>query len=186
MNGIIGMTGLLIETALDRTQRDYAETIRSSADSLLTVINDILDFSKIEAGKLESKSIELDLRANIEDVGSMMAFRPPSRDWNSSSTLSRGYPSACSAIRSGCASSGQSGQQRNQIYQKRRDRHRSSRRNWGQRPIIDLLRSTRYRHRIPEKTLATLFQPFVQADSSTTRHLAAPVWDYRSCAGWSN
>ena len=60
---------------MDRTQRDYAETIRSSADSLLTVINDILDFSKIEAGKLDMESIEVDLRANVEDVGSMLAFQ---------------------------------------------------------------------------------------------------------------
>jgi two-component system sensor histidine kinase/response regulator len=75
MNGIIGMTGLLLETELDRTQRDYADTIRASADSLLTVINDILDFSKIEAGKLEIDSIDMNLRGNIEDVGSMMAFQ---------------------------------------------------------------------------------------------------------------
>jgi PAS domain S-box-containing protein len=75
MNGILGMTGLLIETELDHTQRDYAETIRASADSLLTVINDILDFSKIEAGKLDIESLELDLRNNVEDVGGMMAFQ---------------------------------------------------------------------------------------------------------------
>src|SRR6266478_5207821 len=53
MNGVIGMTGLLMETELTPEQRDYVETVRSSADSLLTVINGILDFSKIEAGKME-------------------------------------------------------------------------------------------------------------------------------------
>ena len=80
MNGIIGMTGLLLDTALDRTQRDYADTIRGSADSLLTVINDILDFSKIEAGKLDIEAIELDLRSNVEDVGAMMAFQAAAKN----------------------------------------------------------------------------------------------------------
>ena len=78
MNGIIGMTGLLLDTPLDATQRDYAETVRVSADALLTVINDILDFSKIEAGKLDIDLVEMDLRASIEEVGTMMGYQAES------------------------------------------------------------------------------------------------------------
>jgi signal transduction histidine kinase/CheY-like chemotaxis protein/HPt (histidine-containing phosphotransfer) domain-containing protein len=74
MNGIIGMTDLLLDTSLNTTQHEFAHTIRSSADSLLTVINDILDFSKIEAGKLDIESIDLDLRTQIDDAGAVLAL----------------------------------------------------------------------------------------------------------------
>jgi two-component system sensor histidine kinase/response regulator len=75
MNGVIGMTGLLTETELLPEQRDYAETIRASADALLTVINDILDFSKIEAGKLAIEQVDFDLRATLEEVSDLLAPR---------------------------------------------------------------------------------------------------------------
>jgi PAS domain S-box-containing protein len=68
MNGVIGMTGLLLETPLTNEQRDFAETIRAGAEALLTIINDILDFSKIEAGKLLFEMLDFDLVETVEST----------------------------------------------------------------------------------------------------------------------
>ncbi len=75
MNGVIGMTGLLLDTELDEEQRRYAETVRASGESLLALLNDILDFSKIEAGKLELETLDFDLRALLDDFAATLALR---------------------------------------------------------------------------------------------------------------
>jgi len=73
LNGIIGFTKLLLKSSLDPRQREYLETIRYSAENLLTIINDILDFSKIEAGKLVLDNVPFNLRDVIEDTLAMLA-----------------------------------------------------------------------------------------------------------------
>ena len=74
MNGVIGMCNLLLDTQLSDEQRDYCETINSSADSLLTIINDILDFTRVEAGKLELEERPFDLRNCVEGAVDLVAF----------------------------------------------------------------------------------------------------------------
>ncbi len=68
MNGVIGMTSLLLDTSLTVEQKNYVETLRLSADNLMTIINDILDFSKIESGKMTLEEAPFELRNCIEDA----------------------------------------------------------------------------------------------------------------------
>ncbi len=68
MNGVIGMTGLLLETDLDDEQRQFVEIVRNSGDAMMVVINDILDFSKFEAGKMELEEIGFNLFEIVKDI----------------------------------------------------------------------------------------------------------------------
>jgi len=75
MNGILGMAELILETDLSAVQHEFVSAIQSSGHALLTVINDILDFSKIEAGKLEFDNIEFSLRETLGDAVKSLALK---------------------------------------------------------------------------------------------------------------
>jgi PAS domain S-box-containing protein len=75
MNGVIGMTSLLLDSRLTAEQREFAETIRSSGDALLTIINDILDFSKIESGRLELEKEPMDVGSVVMEVFDLLGPR---------------------------------------------------------------------------------------------------------------
>src|SRR5690606_2632214 len=172
MNGIIGMTGLLRDTTLGRTQRDYWETVRSSADSLLTVINVILDFSKIEAGKLDIESVDLDLRGTVEEVGGLMFLQAAAKHLELILHVHRDVPERVTGdpqrlrqcllnLVGNAIKFTHTGEIVIEVSNVGEDRNGRS--------------LTRFEVRdtgigIARETLSSLFRPFVQADSSTTRH----------------
>jgi two-component system sensor histidine kinase/response regulator len=94
MNGVLGMTALLLATDLAPEQREYAETVQSSAEALLSVINDILDFSKVEAGMVEFEELDFDLRAVVEDVAGLLAPRADAKGLELVCLVPAGVPPA--------------------------------------------------------------------------------------------
>ena len=103
MNGVIGMTGMLLDSELSPQQLDYAETIRTSAESLFTIVNDVLDLSKIEAGHLEVAVLRL---RSAPDRRLLHRHRRHSRTrtgLNSSAWSRLAYRQNCVVMRGACA-----------------------------------------------------------------------------------
>jgi PAS domain S-box-containing protein len=170
MNGVIGLSGLLMETDMNAEQRGLAETIRTSAESLLTVINDILDFSKIEAGKLTFEQIDFDLRKVVEDVLEILASQAQRKnieligaiDPNLPTRL-RGDPGRVSQVLTNLLSNALKFTSKGEVVVRVEPEV-----CYGDRLMVRFtIRDTG--PGIPAHVQERLFQPFVQADTSTSR-----------------
>jgi CheY-like chemotaxis protein/HPt (histidine-containing phosphotransfer) domain-containing protein len=161
----------LLETDLDRTQRDHTETIRDSAASLLTIINDILDFSKIEAGKLDLERIDLDVRQTVADVAHLLAFQAHSKGLELITNIDpqlpdwmMGDPSRLRQVLLNLGSNAIKFTHRGEVSI---DVRLTSMDGAGIAVRCEV-RDTGIG--IPRERLDSLFQPFSQLDASTTRH----------------
>jgi len=170
MNGVIGMTELLLETDLEATQRDYTETIRDSAGSLLTVINDILDFSKIEAGKLEVEQIDMDLRDTVEDVARLLSIQAHAKGLEVTASidpqlpdLMRGDPARLRQILVNLGGNAVKFTRRGDVALE----VRVTESNPNGKLLRFEVRDTGIG--IPPERIGALFKPFSQVDASTTR-----------------
>ena len=170
MNGIIGMTGLLLDTGLDPEQREYAETVKNCADSLLTLINDILDYSKVEAGKLALEVLDFNLRTTIEDMTDLLAMRAHEKRLelvtfihHEVPSLLRGDPGRLRQILINLVGNAIKFTHRGEVVLRATvDRE-------DERSVTLRFSVTDTGIGIPAERMHVLFQPFSQVDASTTR-----------------
>ena len=170
MNGVIGMTGLLLGTDLTDEQRRYAEIVRTSAESLLSLINDILDFSKIEAGKLELEILNFNLETLLNDFAATLALRAHDKGielicWAEPNvpTLLRGDPGRLRQILTNLAGNAIKFTKAGEVA----IRVALERQNDSQVLLRFSVRDTGIG--IPADKIGQLFNKFMQADASTTR-----------------
>ncbi len=170
MNGILGMTSLALDTELTNEQRDYLKNVQKSGYALMDIINNILDFSKIESGKLVLDIIDFNLRVTVEDVADMLAPKASEKELEIACLVHHDVP---------CLLRGDSGRIRQILL------------NLGSNAIkftdrgeviikVELEQETEDKAfllfsvsdtgiGIPKDKQHTIFEPFVQADGSTTR-----------------
>jgi signal transduction histidine kinase/DNA-binding response OmpR family regulator/HPt (histidine-containing phosphotransfer) domain-containing protein len=170
MNGVIGMTSLLMETSLTSEQQSYAETIRQCGEALLQLINDVLESSKIEAGKLELECLDFNLRTTVEQVLAQFAERAETKGLELTGLVHAAVPTGLK---------GDPGRLRQILTNLVANALKFT--NQGDVTLQayleeDLPDTAVIRFEVTDSgigispnTQAKLFRPFVQADSSTTR-----------------
>ncbi len=170
LNGIIGMTGLLLDTHLESEQRDFVETIRSCGDALLTVINDVLDFSKIAAGKLMFEQLDFDLVSVVESTAELLAEQARKKNLELLTDIDpqvpanlHGDPGRLRQVLTNLAGNAIKFTERGEVVIKVRAGELSA----GRVRIHFDVRDTGIG--IDAEARRRLFQPFSQADASTSR-----------------
>ncbi len=170
MNGVIGMTGLLLDTELDEKQRFYAETVSRSGEHLLMLINDILDFSKIESGKMTLELLDFDLWQTLEETSLMFAQRADEAGLKLSCLIEPGVPQylkgdpgrlrqiVTNLIGNALKFTSQGSVTVNVSLAEEQDNSPTVRFEINDTGIG-----------IPKSRLAAIFEPFTQANGSTTR-----------------
>ena len=170
MNGIVGMTELTLETDLTAEQREYLETVRSSADSLLGVINDILDFSKIEARRLDIDVVDFDLRTLIDEMLKTLAPRAHAKDLELACRVAPdvpqglgGDPNRVRQVLLNLLSNAVKFTERGEVVLEVESA------SIGEHRVNVIFTLTDTGIGIPRDKHSTIFEPFAQADATTTR-----------------
>ncbi len=181
MNGVIGMTDLALQTDLTGEQREYLDLVKLSAESLLTVINDLLDFSKIEAGKLELSSVRFELRSRLGAAMRMLAVRAGGKklelnlqiDSNVPDEL-EGDPDRLRQVLVNLVGNAIKFTERGEVTVRVRRAVDSAHGGNGRNPSDEEETTLEFSVKdtgigIPKSKQRVIFEPFVQADGSTTR-----------------
>ncbi len=170
MNGVLGMVNLLLDTPLMLDQREFANTVKKSAEALLSVINDILDFSKIEAGKMTFEKIDFDLRETVKSAVELLSYQAQTKGLALNYSIQQnvhpqlvGDPSRLQQILLNLLGNAIKFTEKGEVFLEVAQLHETD----GEIGLRFSVRDTGIG--IPEETQKNLFQPFSQADSSTTR-----------------